>query len=112
MKMRMITNTDGFVLGMAPRKVETARGSGGPVAVQLVPLQGQLVVDVDVSKELASVPLSDVQRQYRVDPRRKMLVKFKPRQAPAAKAPAPPKAGGETEAAPARPRGGRRTKRK
>jgi hypothetical protein len=85
MKMRLLTNSDGFVLAIGPRKV-VAAGADAPARVELVPLQGQLVVDVDVSKQLADVAPSDLQRQYRFDFRRKALVKFQPRPARAAAA--------------------------
>jgi hypothetical protein len=104
MKIRLITNTDGFVLGSAPRRV-TPSGDGAPARAEPIPLQGQMIVEVDISKELSALTPSDLQRQYRFDRRRKALVKFQPR-------PAKAQAQTASEASPAGKGPASRTKRK
>jgi len=85
MKVRLITNPDGFVLATIPRKIELS-GAGAPARVEPIALHGQTVIEVDVSKDVAALPSADLQRQYRFDRRRNALVKFQARtvQTPAA----------------------------
>jgi hypothetical protein len=66
MKLRVITDVDGFVLGTAPVSI-TPTGRGAPTMVKLLPGEGQSIVDLEVPEDIAALHLQELHRRYRVN---------------------------------------------
>jgi hypothetical protein len=66
MKLRVITDVDGFVLGTAPISIKPT-GRGAPTVVRLLPMEGQSTVDIEVHEDIAKLHPQELHRRYRVN---------------------------------------------
>ncbi len=65
MKLRVITDQDGHVLATAPIQQKKS-GKGAPKKVGMMPVDGQVVVEVDVPAKVLRMDPESMHRLFRV----------------------------------------------